>query len=134
MQTAIGSSTSAKALMAGRVLSALAILFLTFDGIVKAVKASVAVDATVQLGYPESAVVAIGIIELVCLALYVIPRTSVLGALLLTGYLGGAVATHVRVGSPLLSHTLFPLYVAALIWGGLFLREGRLRALIPVRQ
>ncbi len=120
--------------MAGRVLSALATLFLLFDGIVKAVKASVAVDATVQLGYPESAVVVIGIIELVCLALYVMPRTSVLGAILLTGYLGGAVATHVRVGSPLLSHTLFPLYVAALIWGGLFVREQRLRALIPVRR
>jgi hypothetical protein len=134
MQAVIERPTSAKALMAGRVLSALATLFLLFDGIVKAVKASVAVDATVQLGYPESAVVVIGIIELVCLALYVIPRTSVLGAILLTGYLGGAVATHVRVGSPLLSHTLFPLYVAAFIWGGLFVRERRLRALIPVRR
>jgi hypothetical protein len=78
--------------------------------------------------------VGIGLLELVCLVLYVIPRTSVLGAILLTGYLGGAVATHVRVGSPMLTHVLFPIYVAALVWGGLFLREARLRALVPLRS
>ena len=86
-----------------------------------------------QLGYPVSLALGIGAVELACLVLYVIPRTSVLGAILLTGYLGGAVATHVRVGSPLLTHVLFPIYVAALVWGGLFLREGRLRALVPLR-
>ncbi|MGH7518274.1 MAG: DoxX family protein [Gemmatimonadales bacterium] len=76
----------------------------------------------------------IGVLQLVCLALYVIPRTSILGAILLTGYLGGAVATHVRVGSPLFSHVLFPVYVAVLIWGGLLLRDDRLRGLIPLRR
>ena len=75
----------------------------------------------------------IGLIELVCLALYLIPRTSVLGALMLTGYLGGAIATHVRIGSPLPTHTLFPIYVALMVWGGLYLRESRLRELLPFR-
>jgi len=76
----------------------------------------------------------IGIIQLICVVLYLVPRTAVLGALLLTGYLGGAVASQLRVGAPLLSHTLFPIYVAALLWGGLYLREPRLRALLPFRR
>jgi DoxX-like protein len=92
------------------------------------------VQGTTQLGYPGHLIRGIGIIELVCLALYVIPQTAVLGAILLTGYLGGAVATHVRVESPLFSHILFPVYVALLIWGGLYLRDDRLRALIPLRR
>jgi hypothetical protein len=92
------------------------------------------VESFGRLGYPVSVSVGIGLLELVCLVLYVIPRTSVLGAILLTGYLGGAVATHVRVGSPMLTHVLFPIYVAALVWGGLFLREARLRALVPLRS
>lgn len=87
-----------------------------------------------QLGYPPDRVLWIGIIELVCVVLYLVPRTAVLGALLLTGYLGGAIATHVRVGSPLLSHTLFPIYVALMLWGGLYLREPRLRELVPFRR
>ena len=86
------------------------------------------------LGYPADTVLWIGMIELVCLALYLVPRTAVLGAILLTGHLGGAIATHVRVGSPLLSHTLFPIYVALLLWGGLYLREPRLRELVPFRR
>lgn len=118
----------------GRLLSAMAILFLLFDGVIKVMKLPPAIEGTVKLGYPESVVAGIGIIELVCLALYVIPQTSLLGAVLLTGYLGGAIATHVRVGSPLFSHTLFPIYVAVLIWGGLFLREEQLRTLLPVRR
>jgi hypothetical protein len=134
MQPASHNPTASKTLWGGRVLSALAILFLLFDSVIKVLKLSAAVDGTVQLGYPEGVVVGIGIIELVCLALYVIPRTSVLGAILFTGYLGGAIATHVRIGSPLVTHTLFPIYVAALIWGGLILREDRLRALIPLRR
>lgn len=134
MQPAQHNPTASKTLWGGRVLSALAILFLLFDSVIKVLKVSVAVEGTVQLGYPEGVVVSIGIIELVCLALYVIPRTSVLGAILFTGYLGGAIATHVRIGSPLVTHTLFPIYVAALIWGGLILREDRLRALIPLRR
>jgi hypothetical protein len=109
-------------------------LFLTFDAVVKLLKLPVAVDGTTQLGYPEGVIFGIGLVQLVCLVLYVIPQTSVLGAILFTGYLGGAVATHVRVGSPLFSHVLFPIYVAGLIWGGLMAREDRLRALIPFRR
>jgi hypothetical protein len=125
---------SAKGVWTGRVLSTLAILFLLFDSVIKVLKTSIAVESTVQLGYPERVIVGIGLVEIVCLALYAFPRTAVLGAILLTGHLGGAIATHVRVGSPLVSHVLFPVYVAALIWGGLLLREGRLRALIPLRR
>lgn len=92
-----------------------------------------AVKGTAALGYPESAVFTIGFIEVVCLIVYLIPRTSVLGAVLWTGYLGGAVATHVRVERPLLTHTLFPTYVAALLWIGLWLRDRHLRRLLPFR-
>lgn len=123
-----------RTLWTGRVLSGASVLFLLFDSIIKVMKLPIAVEATVQLGYPDNVVVGIGIVELVCLVLYVVPRTSVLGAILLTGHLGGAIATHVRVGSPLFTHTLFPIYVAGLIWGGLLLREERLRTLLPVRR
>jgi hypothetical protein len=88
------------------------------------------VQATVDLGYPESSIIGLGIVLLACVVLYVIPKTSLLGAILLTGYLGGAVATHVRVGSPLFTHTLFPVYLGVLVWGGLFLRDPRIRMLI----
>lgn len=114
-------------------MSAVAILFLLMDGVMKALQLGPAMKATTELGYPARAVSGIGVVELVCLTLYAIPSTSVLGAVLLTGYLGGAVATNVRVGSPLLTHTLFPVYVAVLIWGGLLLRDDRLRALFPLR-
>jgi hypothetical protein len=119
---------------AGAVMAGLAILFLLVDSVGKLIPIPSVVEFTVQLGYPESSVRTIGIILLVCLILYVVPRTSVLGAILLTGYLGGAVATQLRVGSPLLSSTLFPVYIGVLIWGGLILREDRLRALIPLRR
>jgi DoxX-like family len=115
-------------------MSALPVLFLLMDGVMKLVKPEPVLRATVQLGYPESVIFGLGIVLLVCVVLYVIPRTAVLGAILLTGYLGGAVATHVRVGDPLFSHILFPVYVAILVWGGLYLREERLRALIPLRS
>jgi ABC-type transport system involved in cytochrome c biogenesis permease component len=121
-------------LWTGRIMSALPALFLFIDGVGKLVKPAPVVEGTVQLGYPESVLLGLGIVLLTCTVLYVIPRTAILGAILLTGYLGGAVATHVRVGSPLLSHILFPVYVAVLIWGGLYLRDERLRALIPVRR
>jgi hypothetical protein len=85
-----------------------------------------------QLGFPESVIVGLGIVLLACVILYVIPGTSILGAILLTGYLGGAVASHVRVGDPLFSHVLFPVYLGVLVWGGLFLREPRLRQLMPL--
>jgi len=120
--------------IAAAVLTTLVSLFLTFDTVIKVLKLAPAMEGTTALGYPADRVFPIGIIELVCLALYLIPQTAVLGAILLTGYLGGAIATHVRIGSPLLSHTLFPIYVAVMIWGGLFLRESRLRDLVPFRR
>jgi hypothetical protein len=115
-------------------MAGVAILFLLVDSVAKLIPIPAAVESTVQLGYPESTVRVLGIILLVCLILYVVPRTAVLGAILLTGYLGGAVASQLRLGSPLLSTTLFPIYIGILIWGGLMLREDRLRALLPLRQ
>jgi hypothetical protein len=115
------------------VLTAISILFLTFDGAGKVMNVAPVREAMAQLGYPADVGVGIGIVLLACVALYAIPRTAVLGAILLTGYLGGAVATHVRIGNPLFSHTLFPIYIAAMVWGGLYLRDARLRALIPLR-
>jgi len=120
----------------GRILSALPILFLLFDGIMKVMRplpAPVA-EGTVKLGYSLSTIPGIGATLLVCTVLYAIPRTSVLGAILLTGYLGGAVATNVRVGNPLFGYVLAPVYVALFIWGGLYLRDERLRALVPLRS
>ena len=121
-------------LWTGRIMSALPTLFLFVDGVGKLVKPAPVVQGTLQLGYPESVLVGLGIVLLSCTVLYVIPRTAILGAILLTGYLGGAIATHVRVGSPLFSHILFPFYLAVLLWGGLYLRDERLRALIPLRR
>src|SRR5215203_621104 len=118
----------------GAILMGIAILFLLFDSVGKLVLVPEVVEGSVQLGYPEYTVRIIGIILLTCVLLYAVPRTSVLGAVLLTGYLGGAVATHFRVGSPLLTHTLFPIYLGALIWAGLLLREDRLRSLLPLRR
>jgi DoxX-like family len=125
--------TGNKALWAGRILSGLAVLFLLFDATLKVLQLPVAVQGTRELGYPESVILGLGIVQLVCLVLYLVPRTSVLGAVLWTGYLGGAVATHVRIGHPLFSHVLFPVYVAALLWAGLWLRDERLRAVFPMR-
>ena len=123
-----------KRLIAGYVLTALVDLFLAFDTVMKVLTLAPAVQGTTELGYPVDAVFTIGVIELACLVLYLMPRTAVLGALLLTGYLGGAIATHVRVGSPLVFYTLFPIYVALMMWGGLYLRETRLRELLPLRR
>jgi DoxX-like family len=121
-------------LWAGRILTGLAVLFLLFDALIKLLKAPFAVAPTVQLGYPETLVRPIGVIELLCLALYVFPPTSILGAVVLTGYLGGAVATHLRVGDPLFSHVLFPIYIGLMIWGGLYLRDGRIRTMLSPQQ
>jgi len=127
-------SSAKKRSIAGYVLTGLVALFLTFDTVMKLLQLAPAVQGTTELGYPAGTVIVIGVIELVCLVLYLVPRTSVLGALVLTGYLGGAIATHVRVGSPLPTHTLFPIYVAVMVWGGLYLRESRLRELLPFRR
>jgi DoxX-like family len=124
---------SSGTLWAGRIMSALPALFLLIDGVMKLVKPPVVVEKTVELGYPESIILGLGTVLLACTILYLIPRTSVLGAILLTGYLGGAVATHVRVGDPVFS-ILFPVIVGALLWGGLVLRDGRLRALLLLRR
>jgi len=123
-----------KRILAGGILSGLPVLFLLVDGAMKVAKAAVVVQGTAELGYPESVIAGIGATLLACTILYAIPQTSILGAILLTGYLGGAVATHVRVGNPLFSHVLFPVYVGVMIWGGLCLREERLRALFALRS
>jgi hypothetical protein len=123
-------NVSKRSLWAGRILAGFAAAFLVMDGVMKVIRAQVSVDGTVQLGYPGSIVAGLGVVLLVCTLLYVIPRTAVLGAILLTGYLGGAIATQVRVGNPLFSHVLFPVYLAAMVWGAIFLRDRRLRALI----
>lgn len=124
---------SNKRLWAGRIISALPALFLLVDGVMKLVKPAPVVEATVRLGYSENVIIPLGIVLLVCTVLYLIPVTSVLGAILLTGYLGGAVATHVRAGEGLFS-IVFPIIFGALIWLGLYLRDDRLRALIPLRR
>ena len=123
---------SRKAVWSGRILSGVLALLLTADAIGKLIKPAPVVEATVKLGYQEGTILPLGIVLFACVLLYAVPRTSVLGAILLTGYLGGAVATHVRVSDPLFSHTLFPVYIGALLWLGLYLRDVRLRALIPV--
>jgi hypothetical protein len=119
---------------AGWILSGLAVLFLVLDAALKVFRVPAAVEGTVQLGYPDSVIFPLGVLQVVLLITYLVPRTSVLGAVLWTGYLGGAIATHVRLLNPLFTHVLFPVYVAALLWGGLWLRDRRLRALLPLRS
>src|SRR5262244_2135532 len=116
------ANVSKKAVWAGRIISALPVLFLAMDGVMKVVKPAFVVDATVKLGYPESVIVLLGIVLLICVVLYVIPQTAVVGAILLTGYLGGAVATHVRVLDGLFT-IVFPVILGAMLWGGLYLRD-----------
>jgi hypothetical protein len=128
-----GRRASRRALVTGRILSGLVIAFLTFDAVAKLAEVREVLEGTARLGYPPSVAFGLGVVLLACVVVYAIPRTSVLGAILLTGYLGGAIATHVRVGAPLFTHTLFPIYVAVLLWGGMYLRDGRLRAMIPLR-
>jgi len=127
------ASISNKKVWAGRILGGLPTLFLLVDGGMKLFKPAVVVEATLQLGYPESAIVGIGVVLLISTLLYLIPRTAILGAILLTGYLGGAVATHVRVNA-LLFNIIFPVFFGALLWGGLWLRDQRLRELLPLRE
>lgn len=118
----------------GRVLSGLAVAFLLVDSVGKLLEVQPVIDGTLSLGYPRHIVFTLGVLLLTSVVAYLHPRTSVLGALLLTGYLGGAVATHVRVESPLLTHVLFPTYLAAMLWGGLVLRDARLRVFLPIRS
>jgi DoxX-like family len=124
---------SKKIIWTGRILSTLVVLFMVMDGVMKLVKPAPVMQATARLGFSDSAITGIGIVLLACTILYAIPRTAVFGAILLTGYLGGAVATQVRAGSSLFE-TLFPVIFGVLVWGGPFLRDGRLRGLIPWRR
>ena len=126
-QPRTGSVSSAR-LWSGRLLSGLSVTFLAWDAGIKLVRHPMAVAGTEALGYSPEAVPIIGAIAAVCLVLYVIPRTAILGAVLWTGYLGGAIATHLRLFNPLFSHTLFPIYVAVMLWGGLALRDRRVLA------
>ena len=127
---------SKKTLWTGRILSALVVLFLAFDCVIKFIKPvpQPVADAFAKLGWPVTLAANLGVILLGCTILYAIPRTSMLGAILLTGYLGGAVTTHLRVGDPLFSHVLFPVYLGVLLWLGLYLRDSRLRALVPLKN
>jgi hypothetical protein len=124
------SSVTKKMLLAGYIMSTLPVLALLLSGVMKLVKPASVVEGFVHLGYAESQALTIGIVELTCVAIYAIPRTSMLGAILLTGYLGGATATHVRVGEPFFG----AIVLGMLVWGGLFLRDERLRALLPLRR
>ena len=120
-------------LWAGRILTGLVVAFMTFDTVIKLIDLQVVRDSLDQLGYSAALGPTIGAIELICLLLYIFPRTAVLGAVLLTAVMGGAIASHLRVGDPLVSHTLFGVYLGAAIWGGLYLRDPRLRAIFPIR-
>lgn len=124
---------STRALWAGRLLSSLAILFLIFDGMIKLPPLEIVTATMKELGHPTSDSFArfLGIVTLASTALYVWPRTALLGAVLLTGLFGGAIATHLRIGSPLFSHTLFGIYIGILVWGGLWLRDERVRRVMP---
>ena len=135
LEAAPRAGTSRTALWSGRVLSGLGILFMLFDGSAKVFDLIPPdVKAANSLGWPDHALFGVGVTALICTALYMIPRTALIGAVLLTGYFGGAIASHVRVGSPLFSHTLFPIYIAAFFWVGLFLRDARVRALLAPRK
>ena len=122
--------SSKKMKITGWVISILAILLLLADGFAKLIKPAPVVQATLQLGYPESTITTIGVLVIICAIIYAIPRSAFLGAILLTGFLGGAIATHFRINNPLFSHTLFPVYVLLFIWLGLYLRSASLRKLL----
>lgn len=115
---------------AGRILSGLVVLFLLLDAVIHLANPAPVIEASKRLGIPLNRSLAIGILELVCIAVYLIPRTAVVGAVLLTGYLGGAIAIHMRAGSSFFEMVVFPVLVAAMVWGGLLLRDRRARALV----
>jgi DoxX-like family len=133
MQSEPQTAPASKAMIwTGRVMSALPALFLLFGGVMNLAKPDFVVQGTMKYGYPESVIVPLGIVVIACTVIYLIPRTAVLGAILLTGYLGGAVATHVRADEGWFA-ILFPVFFGALLWGGLVLRDAKLRALLPWR-
>ena len=136
MPTIVDTEVSKPARITGRVMSGVVILFLLFDGAIKLVPLPVVTETMDKMGWGASDTLAriVCIITIVCTLLYSVPPTSILGAILLTGYLGGAIASHLRIGSPLFTHTLFGLYLGLMVWGGLYLRDGNLRALLPFRR
>jgi hypothetical protein len=135
MNTAVATpAISNGVLWTGRVLSGLVIAFLLFDGAIKLVPLQVVHDTMATLGLPSELARTLGVLTLACTILYAWPRTAIFGAILLTGYLGGAIAIHLRIGNPMLSHTLFGVYLGLMAWGGLYLRDPRLQALIPFRR
>jgi DoxX-like family len=125
---------SKKKLWTSRILVGLAVLFLFFDSIAKILKLKNVVEVTTKLGWPENLIIVIGVILFICTILYLIPRTSILGAILLTGYLGGAVATQASAGNPLFSNVLFPVYLGVMLWGGLYLRDEKVKNIIPIKK
>jgi hypothetical protein len=127
---------SKSATWTGRILSGVVVVFLLLDGAIKLVPWPVVTETMDRMGYGSSETLArsLGIITIVCTVLYSIPPTSILGAIMLTGYLGGAMASHLRIGSPLFSHTLFGFYLGLMVWGGLWLRDRRLRTLMPFHR
>ena len=131
MPTIVDTEVSKPARITGRVMSGVVVLFLLFDGAIKLVPLDVVITTSQELGIPPQLARTLGVLTLICTLLYAFPRTAVLGAILLTGYIGGAIYVHVHAGSPMFSHTLFGVYLALLAWGGLWLRDARLRALIP---
>jgi hypothetical protein len=135
MQANEAAPVSSAALWTGRAISAVVVLFLIFDAAIKLVPMQIVTDTMGELGYPPTVGIArgIGIITLVCTVLYAWPRTAVLGAILMTGLLGGAIATHLRIGSPVFTHLLFGLYLGLFAWGGLYLRDPRVRTMMPFR-
>ena len=132
--SATGPGRGIAAQRTARVLAFLAVAFLTFDTTIKVFQLKPALDATQELGFSHGAVVWIGLVELLCLGLYLVPRTTVFGAVLWTGYLGGAIAIHARLAHPLFSHTLFPIYVAIMLWLPLWLRDARVRAVFAAKK
>ena len=128
------ASVSEKKVIIGRIMSGIAVLFMLFDSITKILKTPQVMQASVKLGYPENTIPIIGLILLVLTIIYIIPRTSIFGAILLTGYLGGAVASNLRIMNPLFSNTLFPIYFAILVWGGIYLRDNFISQFVPFRK
>jgi hypothetical protein len=135
MQTTMQAlPTPGKSIWAGRIITGLIAAFLVFDAVIHLLKPAPVVEGFAKLNFPIRLAVPLGITELVCILLYVIPSTSILGAIFLTGYLGGAIAIQLPTGNPFFGEVLFPVYIAAFLWGGIYLRDERLRALVPLRS
>ena len=135
MQSAIQRGSSSKtSLWAGRIITGLIAAFLVFDAVIHLLKPAPVVEGFAKLGFPIRFAVPLGIIELVCVLLYGIPCTSIFGAILMTGYLGGAIAIQLPTGNPFFGEVLFPVYIGVFLWGGIYLRDDRLRTLVPWRS